>query len=97
MDSLQLIIVILAIWRITHLIVVEDGPWDLVYKLRKAVGQGFWGSLMDCFFCLSLWIALPLGVYFAETTINKCIYWLAFSGGASLLHKLTVRDSGSAQ
>ena len=28
----------LAVWRITHLLAAEDGPWDLVLRLRKAAG-----------------------------------------------------------
>ena len=26
----------LAVWRMTHLLVEEDGPWDLIAKLRAA-------------------------------------------------------------
>jgi hypothetical protein len=52
----------LTTWRVTHLLVEEDGPADLVVRLRRAAGSGALGQLMDCFYCASLWVALPLVV-----------------------------------
>ena len=49
----------LAAWRITHLLAHEDGPGDVIYRLRTLAGRGFWGRLMDCSYCLSLWVAAP--------------------------------------
>ena len=57
----------LAVWRITHLLQAEDGPWDVVVHLRRRAGTGFWGQLLDCFYCLSVWIAAPFAVYLGET------------------------------
>lgn len=90
--ALQFAIITLAIWRITHLFQAEDGPWDLIFKLRRVLGNSFWGTLMDCFFCLSLWIALPFGIYTGNGWLQKIILSLAFSGGAILLQKLTNKD-----
>jgi hypothetical protein len=49
----------LATWRITHLIVDEDGPADAVLRIRRVAGSGALGQLMDCFYCTSIWVALP--------------------------------------
>ena len=35
----DLILGILGVWRITHLLQAEDGPWDLVVQLRRALGN----------------------------------------------------------
>ena len=43
----DLILGILGVWRITHLLQAEDGPWDLVVQLRRALGNRFWGRLLD--------------------------------------------------
>ena len=83
---------ILAVWRVTHLLQAEDGPWDVIVKIRKAAGNGFYGSLMDCFYCLSIWVALPPGLYFGKDWPEKVLLWLAFSGGAILLENLTNKD-----
>ena len=31
----------LCVWRVTHLLHAEDGPWDLVVRLRRLAGAGF--------------------------------------------------------
>ncbi len=80
---------ILGVWRLTHMLAAEDGPWDVVARLRRAAGAGFWGDLLDCFFCLSLWIAVPFALWIGETSKEKFLLWLALSSGASLLEKLT--------
>jgi hypothetical protein len=85
---------ILAVWRITHLLQAEDGPWDAVIRLRRLVGNGFWGALMDCFYCLSLWIAAPFAIWLGADWRERFLLWLSFSAGASLLQKLTTRDAG---
>ena len=79
----------LAVWRITHLLAEEDGPWDLVLRLRKAVGNGFWGHLMDCFNCISLWVALPLAFGISNGWRERLLLWPALSGAAILLERAT--------
>lgn len=74
-----------AIWRITHLLSKEDGPFDLVFKLRKQLGQGFFGNLLDCFYCLSMWIAIPFGIWVGVTVIEKIICCIALSGLACII------------
>jgi hypothetical protein len=87
-----LVLGILCVWRITHLLQAEDGPWDLIFRLRRALGEGFWGSLLDCFYCLSLWIALPFAVFLGETLAEQFLLWPAFSAGAILLERITNRE-----
>ena len=89
MDWLTFTITLLAVWRITHLFQAEDGPFDLVYKIRKLAGDGFIGKMMDCFYCLSVWVALAPGLYFGAGAVQKVMLWLAFSGGAILLEKFS--------
>ena len=79
----------LALWRVTHLLAEEDGPWDLVVRLRARLGANFVGRLMDCFFCLSLWLSLPLAIWLSNGWIGLLLYWQALSGAACLLEKLT--------
>jgi hypothetical protein len=42
-----LVLATLAVWRVAHLLQAENGPWDVVVRLRRAVGNGFVGKLMD--------------------------------------------------
>lgn len=75
----------LAVWRVTHLLNAEDGPWDLVVRLRQRAGTGFWAGLLDCFNCLSLWIAAPLALFLSRKPMEWLLSWLALSGAACLL------------
>jgi hypothetical protein len=86
-----LILGILSTWRITHFLRIEDGPADIVVQLRQAVGDGFFGSLLDCFYCLSVWIALPFAGLLGETWTERLLLWLSLSAGAILLERITVR------
>ena len=84
-----LIIYTLGVWRLTHLLSVENGPWDLMLRLRASLGRGFWASLLDCFYCLSLWIAVPFALLAGDTWRNELFLWLALSAGAILLERVT--------
>ena len=85
----------LAVWRLTHLFAEEDGPGDLIVRLRFRLGGGFFGSLMDCFFCLSLWFSLPLAFWLGHSSwIAILLHWQALSGAACLLEKITGRQVG---
>jgi hypothetical protein len=79
----------LAVWRITHLLAAEDGPWDAFANLRALAGDRFFGKLLDCFYCLSLWIALPFAWLLAEGWKHRILFWLASSGAAILLERAT--------
>lgn len=85
--ALRLVVAILATWRVTHLLVAEDGPWDIFVRIRNRLGERFWGKLMDCFKCLSVWIAAPLAFFVGGNIIEIVVLWLAISGGAILLEE----------
>jgi hypothetical protein len=87
---------ILSVWRITHLLHAEDGPWDMVVHLRRGAGAGFWAQLLDCFYCLSIWIAAPFGIFLGEKPGERILLWLALSAGAILLERATDCGYGKA-
>ena len=79
----------LATWRVTHLLVEEDGPGDMVVRLRQRAGDGWIGRAMDCFYCLSIWTAAPVAVAVARRPREAPLTWLALSGAACLLERAT--------
>jgi len=89
MDWLKLVLGILCVWRVTHLFSAEDGPWHMFARLRQAGGTGFWGQLLDCFYCLSLWIAGPVALLLADHWKDRLLLWPALSAGTILLERLT--------
>lgn len=88
-DFYRLLLGALAVWRATHLFQAEDGPWDIVARLRRVSGNSFWGKLLDCFHCLSIWIAAPAACLLARGWKEMLFLWFALSGGAILLERLT--------
>jgi len=85
------VIATLSLWRITHLLTVEEGPFGFVAKLRLRAGNGLFGGLLDCFYCLSLWLAIPLAIFVGGGWTQRFLLWLALSGAACLLEQVTRR------
>lgn len=85
---LKLVLAVLATWRVTHLLASEDGPGDIIFRLRRALGQSLTGKLMDCFNCLSFWIAAPMALFVSRQPLDWFMTWLAVSGGACLLERM---------
>ena len=80
---------ILGVWRVTHMLNAEDGPGRIFVKLRKLAGSGFWGSLLDCFYCLSVWISAAFACAIGGSWGERLLLWPALSGAAILLERAT--------
>ena len=87
------VVAVLATWRVTHLLADEDGPADIVVRFRKLLGDSFVGRMMDCFYCLSVWIAAPAAVFITRRPLEWLMNWLALSGGACLLERMTSKPA----
>jgi hypothetical protein len=92
----RLVLAVLATWRVTHLLANEDGPADVVFRARRWLGDGLVGSLMDCFNCMSVWVAAPLALFVSTDPLTWALSWLALSGGACLLERLGAEPAKAA-
>jgi Protein of unknown function (DUF1360) len=88
-SAVRLAVGVLATWRVTHLLVEEDGPGGAVVRLRASASNGLTGELLDCFYCLSIWVAAPVAVAVAPRPRDFPLTWLALSGAACLLEQAT--------
>ena len=79
----------LTVWRMTRLLAEEDGPRDAIAKLRARLGASILGRLMDCFYCLNLWISLPLAAWLSDSRAGFFVYWMALSGAACLFQRMS--------
>ena len=79
----------LAVWRVTHLLAREDGPGGVIARLRAQAGSGQLGELMDCFDCLSIWVAAPFALLVARRPADRLMSLLALSGAACVLERIT--------
>jgi hypothetical protein len=91
------ILITLATWRITHLLGKEDGPFDVIYLVRKKAGAGFFGSLLDCFYCVSVWVAFPFALWQGNNWWQKLLWWWALSGAACLLEQATTLSKNNKE
>jgi len=76
----------LATWRVAHFLHTEDGPWHATARLRQALGSRQAGVL-DCFFCVSVWAALPAALLAGTSRRQALLLWPALSAGAILLER----------
>jgi len=79
-----LVLGVLAVWRVTHLLHAEHGPWGVVGRLRALAGRAVPG-LFGCFYCLSLWTALPAAWWLESTWAERAVAWLAMSAAAIVI------------
>jgi hypothetical protein len=93
MQFYWLVLGALTAWRITHFLQAEDGPWNIVIWLRRQAGGGFWGKLLDCFYCLSVWVAAPLALLLGQSWFEKVLLWPSLSAAAILLERVTNNGS----
>jgi hypothetical protein len=84
----RLVLAALTVWRVTHLITLEDGPLDAVARVRRRLGDGVLGELSDCFACTSIWVAAPVAAALRPPrTSELALSWLGLSGAACLLQR----------
>lgn len=93
MTPTALIIGGLAVWRLSHALVKENGPLMVFARLRArfARNQKRSGGLFDmfsCVYCISMWISLLAALWLAGDAFHWVGYALAFSGEAMLLELL---------
>lgn len=92
MTHLQLddfLVLTLVIWRVSHLTSSEDGPFDIIVRLRKLFGDSTIGKLMDCFYCVSVWTALILAsIVEHQSYLELLINTLSLSGAAIIVNEV---------
>lgn len=81
----------LATWRVSRLIVAEDGPGDALVTLRRSVDGTPLAGLMDCFACTSVWVGAGVAVALFGRRLQMpdlAVAALALSGAAMLVERV---------
>ncbi len=84
----------LVTWRVSHLLVDEDGPGHVLTRARAAIDNTPLVGLLDCFGCASVWVGAlsSLAVYGRRAhPIDLALGALTMSGAAFCLQKLITR------
>jgi hypothetical protein len=88
--GLDLVIATLAVYRISHLITLEEGPFGVVAWLRGQIdaNQFHWtGRGVRCVLCVSFWLAGLLALWLGWSWLD----WLGIAGGVALAHRAVNR------
>jgi hypothetical protein len=80
-----LVVGVLAVWRISYLLQVENGPWNAFERLRRGLSGAAWGDIFACFYCLSFWVAVPFALILGEDWVSRLVLWPALSAGAIII------------
>lgn len=81
-------IAVLAVYRISYFIALDDGPFDVGSKFRGWIGQKSWiGRGFHCVMCISFWVSLG-----AALLVNGFVPWtlsygLAVAGAVVVIHR----------
>ena len=90
MTPFTFIVASLAIWRLSYILVKENGPLMVFARLRArlASSQKRSGGLFDmisCVRCISMWIGLIGAGFVSQSILQWLGYGLGFSAVASLI------------
>lgn len=91
-EFIKYLVVTIAVWRVTHLFSSEDGPFDMIFKFRRMLGESFLGKLMDCFYCLSIWTGLAASILTGRNLMEILLLCLYYSGISIILERLTNKN-----
>lgn len=92
-----LVLAALATWRVSHLLVAEDGPGDVLVKVRAALDGTPLAGVLDCFGCTSLWVGpatAAVALRRGSTVVDTLLVGAGLSGAAYLVE--LVRTSFAA-
>lgn len=102
MDSIVLIIAILATWRLSAMLSYETGPFNIFIWFRELFGivhndfgekvgvpELFFAELLDCVWCVSVWVGFVVAValYFYPVLVWILLPF-ALSAGAIIVEKV---------
>lgn len=88
-DALLFVVLALAVWRVARIIVAEDGPFDVLARLRERTGinqQRTWIARgLMCVACISFWLGLIVSVVVFGLSFESIAYGLALSAVSVIL------------
>lgn len=98
-DTFRIILAILATYRISNLIALDNGPFDIIRVTRSyigrkaAIGSAAWKTLAGltrCPLCLGIWVSIiaTITLYCNNMVIDFIMITLAIAGGQSVIYMI---------
>lgn len=103
-DWFEFVIGCLAVFRLTSILhheriaypirkrfgILEGEDVDLPLGDVRLYPDNFWGNLFECFWCLSVWVSFPVGLYICLLAPYPALFLLvpfALSAGAIIIEE----------
>ncbi len=100
MDIVRFIVASFAVYRLSRMLALEKGPFEIFEEWRGQVARRF-GTLswvtegFACPLCLSFWIGLVFALVWTWALslwwVEGVLLWLGLSGAATFLYKMEGR------
>ena len=100
-DAIDLIVMAFAIWRISSMLVAEDGPWEIFSRLRYVLGikpddmgvdypTNEVAKALMCVWCTSVWISIVVSIlaHFNQGLVVAILLPLCLSGVAIVVNRV---------
>jgi hypothetical protein len=84
----RFVLAALAAWRVSFLLVREDGPGRVVAEWRER-RTGSARELLGCVKCTGMWVALPFAWFVGGGLMQFVVTWLAIAGVVALIDDMT--------
>ena len=91
MNWLEFALLVLASFRLTHLVVFDSVTESVRQRLLPVP---FLGELVSCYWCAGIWVSalLGLGHYLAPAPTRYVVVVLAVAAGQAILENLIQRE-----
>lgn len=87
-DWYWLVVSVLVTWRLSCLVCYDEGPFQVMVRVRAFFYSLGWNSLIECFHCVALWISLLVGLLVMDPCVEVFFVVLAIAGGSSMVERL---------
>jgi hypothetical protein len=85
----EFLVLALAVWRVSRLIVQEEGPFSAFERIRHRLGvdrqETWWHRGLACVGCISFWLGQAVAFCLLGATAYSVCYGLALSAVAVVL------------
>lgn len=100
MNITTLVVGGLAVWRLSHALVKEDGPLMILARFRAFLARtqkrsGGFFDMISCTMCVSFWTGLIASLWVSHDVFHWVGYGFAFSGVSLLLESIFVKKPDS--
>lgn len=84
-------ILCLAVWRLSKILVDEKGPYSIVERFRNRIINYPWSPIW-CFKCTSVWVSFFFTMLLHLPLDRFILYWLAASAVAIFMRQHIEKD-----